>query len=1111
MDPRCYLKTMGYPELLTPEGRPVKLKVRKHLALLAYFAVDGRSYHRREKLVDLLWSGVPLSNGRHSLSMALTVLRSVLGPEAIRSSTLQVKVLPGAVALDLDRLHTGSIQANGDLPALEVAGFLQEFEIADAPAFQDWRDRQHTQLLPSIQAGLLSMIDHARRSGDMQQVMVLADRLLALDPLAEEGIRARMEAFALQGDRLAALRVFEEWKEVLRTELGAVPSELLEGIASRLRRRGVERAPDAARPPGRAESWADRCFVGRSKEYQVLFGAWESTTQLDTRHVLITGDTGVGKSTLAMRFGSAAALEGAAVARVQCFELEQRIAFGMIGAIVTGLLDRPGAVATDPMSLAEVARIVPRVRERFPSLPLPRQTEGEAARLHFAEGMFALFDAIMEEQPLLLIVDDYPRSDEASLSVLHMLLRRMGHRRLMVVLTGRPPEPDEPQQSVRIRNGISYLPMVRLDLKPLSEGESEELLGAIALRAGKTLHLPERRAILSAAGGNPMAIELLAGDWATHGDAAMAVSIPAMRSEVPAAALEAAEFDRVLERLLPALPPRTRSVLQLATILGPRLNDAESLGLLGLTKVQVTAAMAELIERRIIRDTASGLEFSNEIIRARLYLKIPSTVRKRLHDMVAENLLARSAAGSAVPGLEVAWHCIRAKRSEAATPFLMSGAREAIVHGAPDEAARALSTALGQLKGRVRDEAALLLAETYQEMGRWEEARSYLDNLTLTRSEPHLSQLKDVLEIESRRQLDEYPSAELEQLVAALIGLVHNGASSSIRARASVIVAGVVSSLKNPIVSERAWKAVNQVPLDEFDKLDRSKVLLARAQTAFQIRKHDFGLSPALAAAALLEESGATDTTYVSVQTGVGTIFGSQGKYDESLAPLERAYVAASRLDNLPLMSQAACNLTVALSRVGTSEEHQRWAAIARSASKRLAPGAFERASSAVQCGLASAASNSRSSVEEAIGWLENESKEARHIWIQQCIELYKADLLWLLGRQRLALRAVRHARGIATGALAIGFVGACARWGTISLLRDGAPERAWEELRVAYERLDELDAKDRADVLCSIFTVNCRIPVPIENVEDLTRSSLARLPLQYSTELSKMGLLLPH
>lgn len=1111
MDARCYLKTMGYPELRTPDGRLVRLKVRKHLALLVYFAVEGRSNHRREKLVDLLWSGVPVTNGRHSLSMALTVLRSVLGPEAIRSSTLQVKVLPGAVAMDLDRLHSGNVQAPGNTPLLEVAGFLHEFEIADAPAFQDWRDRQHVQLLPSIQAGLLTLIDHARRSGDMQRVMLLADRLLGLDPLAEEGIRARMEAFALQGDRLSALRIFEEWKDLLRTELGAIPSDLLEGIAARLRRRGLDRPHDSRGPSVATEHWAERCFVGRADEYQVLFGAWESTTQLNTRHVLITGDTGVGKSTLAMRFGTAAAMEGAAVARVQCFELEQRLAFGMIGAIVGALLDRPGAVATDPTSLAEVARVVPRVRERFTSLPHPRQTEGEAARLHFAEGTFALFDAIMEEQPLLLIVDDYPRSDEASLSVLHMLLRRMANKRLMVVLAGRPPEPDEPQQSARIRNGLAYLPMIKLDLAPLSEVESDALLTAIAGRAGKAPQLPERRAILSAAGGNPMAIELLTSDWATHGDAAMAVSIPAMRSEVPAAALEAAGFDRFLERLLPALTPRTRATLQLATILGPRLNDPESFDLLGLTPAQAAAAMTELMDRRLLRDPGSGLEFTNELIRARLYLKIPAPVRRRLHDVIADGLLARTVAGANIPGLEIAWHCIRARRSEEATPFLMRGAREAIMHGAPDEAARALSSALGHLKGRARDEAALLLAETYQEMGQWKEARSYLESLDLGRVEHHLQELAQVLDIESRRQLHEYHPTQLKGLVDALIGTIRHGTSSTTRARAAVVVAGVVSNLKNQAVSEDAWTAVHEIGLESFDKLDRSRVLLARAQTAYQMRKHDSGLSEALAAATLLEETGATDSTFVSIQTGVGAIACSQGRYQDSLAPLERAYHAASRLDNLHLMCQAACNRAVSLSRIGTPEEHRRWATFARIASQRLAPGTYERANSAVQCGLASIASNRRESVEEALEWLDHESREARHIWVQQCIEFYKADLNWLLGRKRLALWAVARARAIATEALAIGFVGTCARWATIWLLKEGAPEQAWEELSIAYGRIAALDAKDRADVLCSIYTVNCQIPLPLENIEDLARRSLAHLPFQYSAELSRMGLLLPH
>jgi len=1108
MDARCYLKTMGYPELRTPDGRVVRLKVRKHLALLVYFAVDGRSYHRREKLVDLLWSGVPVANGRHSLSMALTVLRSVLGPEAIRSSTLQVKVLPGAVTTDLDRLHSGNVGAGVGTPPLDVAGFLQEFEIADAPAFQDWRDRQQAQLLPSIQGGLLGMIDQARRSGDLSAVMRLAERLLSLDPLAEEGIRAKMEAFALQGDRLAALRVFGEWKEQLRSELGAMPSELLEGIAARLRRRGVERPQDPVKPPVQTEHWADRCFVGRSEEYQVLFGAWESTTQLNTRHVLITGDTGVGKSTLALRFASAAALEGAAVARVQCFELEQRIAFGMIGAMVTNLLDRPGAVATDPTSLAEIARVVPRVRERFTTLPHPRRTEGEAARLHFAEGTFALFDAIMEDQPLVLIVDDYPRSDEASLSVLHMLLRRMANKRLMVVLTGRPAEPDEPQQSARIRNGISYLPMIRLDLKPLSETDSDALLRAIAARAGKTPQLPERRAILSAAGGNPMAIEMLTSDWATHGDAAIAVSIPAMRSEVPAAALEAAGFDRVLERLLPALPPRTRTILQLATILGPRLNDASSFRLLNLTPAQAAAGMTELLDRRVLRDAGSGLEFTNELIRARLYLKIPAAVRKRLHEAVAEDLLARTAAGESIPGLEVAWHCIRARRSEDATPFLMTGARAAIMHGAPDEAARALSSALGQLKGRARNEAALLLAETYQEMAQWKEALVYLRSLDEEQIESPSLQLAEILQVESLRRLDAYDSAQLEHIAESLLLKVRNGATSRVRARASLVASGISSELRNSRIMEETWTTIRGLHLEDFDNWDRSRVLLAQAHTSYQMRSVDTGLREARAAARLLEEEGATDSTFVRIQNGFGAIACAQGRYAEGLAPLALAFSAASRLDNTHGMSQAAHNRTVCLSRVGTPEEHRQWALLAHSASKHLPPGSYERAGAAAQCAFAGIALNSRSSVNEAMEWLIQEARAARRAWVSQCIEFYLADVNWFIGRKKAALQSVMRARNISREALSIEFAGISARWGTLLLLSQNKPEEALQELEKPYRLLPSLDAKDRAEVLCSIRLVGSRIPISIINIEDQTRAALAALPVQCSVELDRLGLL---
>ena len=82
--------------------------------------------------------------------------------------------------------------------------------------------------------------------------------MLALDDLSEDGMRAKMEARAFAGDRLTALRLFEEWKQKLEAELGAVPSPLIEGMAIRLRRRGWERSNTKEIAPVPTDQWKGR-------------------------------------------------------------------------------------------------------------------------------------------------------------------------------------------------------------------------------------------------------------------------------------------------------------------------------------------------------------------------------------------------------------------------------------------------------------------------------------------------------------------------------------------------------------------------------------------------------------------------------------------------------------------------------------------------------------------------------------------------------------------------------------------------------------------------------------------------------------------------------------
>jgi len=1105
-----YLKLMGIPELRRPDGRPLKLKVRKHLALLVYLVMDERPVHLRDELAELLWPGVPEENSRHSLSMAFTVLRGIFGAECLTGNHAEIRFRPPRLVRDLDRLEAGELLAEAGQPSLEVDGFLRGFHIEDAPQFQHWRDRRHAQLLPLIQAALLTLVDQARRSADLPGMLALADRLLVLDPLAEEAVRARMEALALQGDRVSALRAYEAWREELERELGARPSEPLRGMAERLRR-GMETRPSRFAISGGEGRLAAPRLVGRAAEYGVLWEAWERTTQYNTRHVLLGGETGVGKSTLAMRFAAAAELEGAAVARVQCFELEQRMAFGMIGALITSLLERPGALATAPEALAEVARMVPKVRERLRGLPAPRPAEGEAARLHFAEGTLALLDSILEEQPVLLIVDDYPRSDEASLSVLHLVLRRAVQQRLMVVLLGRPPESDESPQAARLRQAGNYLPLDRIELGVLPEPDSDELLSGLLLGASRQPASPERRALLRTAGGNPMALELLTQDWLTHGDAALAVLLPAMGDDVPASALEAAGYDRLIERMLPAMTPRTRMALYLAAILGPRLNELECFEVLEFSPVQTIAALSELVQQRLLRDTGRGLEFVNELIRARLYLKIPTAARVRLHYGVAERLLAAVAAGTAVPGLEIAWHCIRARRREEATPFLLTGARDAITHGAPDEAARALSSAVGQLKGSAKAEATLLLAETYQEMGAWGDALVRLCKLSaLEKSNPVIQECVDVFSIESKRHMNSYRITEYPRLLEGLIRTIRYGLSPLARIRAGLTAASMGADLRHVGINQEARKAIACVGMEGLDSLQRGKVLLARAMTYYHHREGDKGFQQVSEASRAAIEAGATDTTQVLINMGIAAIAAADGAYDKGVTHFSIAYKTAARLDNEPLMTQAANNLALCYSRLGPIERHRYWAEMAWHHARSSKPGSIDRINSTAQRGLIAAWGPCRSA-RAALQTLQEETTYATLLWLTQAAHLFAADIAFFLGDEPGALRAASEACQISPSAISIGFAGKFARWKTVLLLRQNRPLEAWSELQSQKKRIERLDRIDRVEVLSSLALAGRALGYSVNALEAQVRGVLATLPIACTTYLQRLGLFLPN
>ena len=68
------IQSLGGVRIHNSSGDTIRLRSRKHLALLVYLAASGRRVYTRDSLARLLWE-TSLDRARHSLSQAIYDLR----------------------------------------------------------------------------------------------------------------------------------------------------------------------------------------------------------------------------------------------------------------------------------------------------------------------------------------------------------------------------------------------------------------------------------------------------------------------------------------------------------------------------------------------------------------------------------------------------------------------------------------------------------------------------------------------------------------------------------------------------------------------------------------------------------------------------------------------------------------------------------------------------------------------------------------------------------------------------------------------------------------------------------------------------------------------------
>lgn len=226
------LGTFGFPEVQA-NGHPIKLALRKGLALLVYLA-EAKGAVARDVMATWLWPEADRETGLARLRRLLHRIELALGEPVFETDRTSVR-WSSEIELKVD---SHRFESACDRGAFEEAcqiyrgDFLAGFSPEDSPEFDDWAFFRREALRGRLVHVLERLVQDKNAAGDHFAATGHAGRLVELDPLSEVYGRHLIRSLLLSGDRSAAERHHAALTQRLRDELGVAPEAETEALMS---------------------------------------------------------------------------------------------------------------------------------------------------------------------------------------------------------------------------------------------------------------------------------------------------------------------------------------------------------------------------------------------------------------------------------------------------------------------------------------------------------------------------------------------------------------------------------------------------------------------------------------------------------------------------------------------------------------------------------------------------------------------------------------------------------------------------------------------------------------------------------------------------------------
>lgn len=474
-------------------------------------------------------------------------------------------------------------------------------------------------------------------------------------------------------------------------------------------------------------------LVGRETEHAQLHQAWARALQGTRQVVLVTGEAGIGKTTLVDAWvNDITATNGMWLGRGQC--IEQHGA----GEAYLPLLEALGRLGRGPEGTHLVSVLLQHAPSWLVHLPalvsadlyesLERRVGG-STRERMLRELTEAIEVLTATRPLVLVLEDLHWCDVSTLDWLAAVARRRETARLLILGTYRPV--DAIVREHRVHAVVQDLQLhgraMEVVMRPWSQsGVAQYLSQRFGTHAFPT-DLVE--VLYQRTDGNPLFVVTVMDAMVQQG---------VLRQDAPGWVLEGTldtaqrgvpeSLRQLITRQLTQLSPTDQAVVEAASVAGAECSAAALAAALDET-VDAVEARCEALARRGQFLEARGLDewpdgtvaarygFRHALYQETLYAHVPANRQLRWHRQIGLRLEQAYGPQAREVAAELAEHFRRGRDSERAIQYLYYAGENAQRRSAHQEAidhfttALALLSALPETPERVQQELTLYLAQ----------------------------------------------------------------------------------------------------------------------------------------------------------------------------------------------------------------------------------------------------------------------------------------------------------------------------------------------------------------------------------------------------------------